>query len=77
MGSSKPGCRRLQRIDAQLWLKHGCLAVLAFLMLIGSAQAQIIPLHGTLTYSAIADRWPDLTVKFANGSPAYVLTLWP
>lgn len=77
MGPSKPGCRRPQRVGARHWLRHGCLAALALLLLAGHARAQIIPLHGTLEYSAVSDQWPDLTVKAANGSPAYIFTLLP
>ncbi|MHB1206090.1 MAG: hypothetical protein ACYCZX_11005 [Rhodospirillaceae bacterium] len=46
------------------------------MLLAGSAWAQIIPLHGELEYSAASGEWPNLTIKAANGSPAYVLTLW-
>ncbi len=77
MGSSEPGCRRLQRIGEGPWLKHAGFVALAFLLFIGNARAQILPLHGTLEYSAASGQWPGLTVKAANGSPSYVLTLQP
>jgi hypothetical protein len=77
MGPPKSGCRRVQRIGAQHWLMRGCLIVLAFFLVTESAWAQIIPFHGTLEYSAASGQWPSLTVKAANGSPAYVLTLLP
>src|SRR5579871_371061 len=77
MGASVPRRYRLQVTDAFFKFKYGLPFFVWLLSLVNSAHAQIIPLHGTLEYTASANVWPTLTVKAANGSAAYVLTLLP
>ena len=76
MGAADLGCNRLRRVEhAQIF----CLSVfliLAFFGIVGNANAQIIPLRGTLAYSSSSAEMPVLTVKAANGSPAYALTFY-
>lgn len=46
------------------------LPIMAFVLSTATAQAQIMPFHGTLTYSTATGEWPTLAVKTANGSRA-------
>jgi hypothetical protein len=76
MGPSNAGCDRLQRIERKLPFCFFFVLVLAFLTVVESARAQIIPFQGTLAYSSSSSEVPALTVKAADGSPAYVLTFY-
>ncbi len=75
MGPQKSKCDRLQTMIGPL--KSGLLILAVFVFWAANAQAQIIPLRGTLVYSANNHEWPSITVSAENGSRAYTLTLTP
>lgn len=76
MGSSDARCNCLQRLRRSFF-RLPYLTLLALPVVTGSARAQVMPSHGTLTYTQSAEPSSKFIVQAANGSAAYALTLSP